>query len=315
MHSSRPMLLRPGAHVARRTDGLLQVGFPGAAATTVPDAGDVRRLLAARRNGTDPEDLLGPATSWSARVRLADERLRRGALVVDATSALAAAQAADRTVAGGAAGVAAVLAADPDQGAARAEARRRHGVAVEVAVDGEVDVGPLVGLLRRALVTCTTDGAALSPTDGAAGAVAVVVTVGEPDRAASDALVRAGRDHLWLAVLPDRVRVGPFVAAGTTACLRCIDAALREEDPQHPVVLAQSTGSPPGVLPPPVDPVGLALGAAVAARDVVRYVDGGVPLTWSATVEVFPDDPDEVRAWPRHPWCGCSWQDGTDPPG
>ncbi|WP_447646634.1 hypothetical protein [Nocardioides zeae] len=153
------------------------------------------------------------------------------------------------------------------------------------------------------------------PDDAPPSAPAVVLTLGEPDRATSDALVRAGRDHLWLAVLPDRVRVGPFVSVGATACLRCIDASHREEDPQRPVVLAQATGSPPSVLPPPVDPVGVALGAAVAARDVVRYVDGGVPLTWSTTVELVPDGPDAVREWPRHPWCGCSWQDGTDPPG
>ncbi|MDR6173039.1 hypothetical protein QE364_001739 [Nocardioides zeae] len=309
MDPSRPMLLRPGAHVARRTDGHLHVGFPGAAATTVPDADDVRRLLTARRSGTDPEEVLGPVASWSSRVRLADERLRRRDLVVDATSALAAARTADLVVADGAAGVAALLAADPGGGATRAAARRGHGVAVR----GAAHAGPLVDLLRRAMLTCTTEEADAVAT--ADGIPTVVATVGEPDRAVSDTLVREGRDHLWLAVLPDRVRVGPFVAVGATACLRCLDAAHREEDPQHPVVLAQSTGSPPGVLPPPVDPVGLALGAAVAARDVVRYVDGGVPLTWSTTVEVFPGDADAVRAWPRHPWCGCSWQDGTDPPG
>lgn len=309
MDSSRPMLLRPGAHVARRTDGHLHVGFPGGVATTVPDADDVRRLLTARRSGADPEDVLGPVASWSVRVRLADERLRGRDLVVDAAGALAAAQAADRAVPGGAVAVAALLAADPGRGAARAEARRAH----RVVLDGTVGAAPLADLLGRAMVPCTTDGAKenLDPT----ATLTVVTTVGEPDRATSDALVRAGRDHLWVAVLPDRVRVGPFVGPGATACLRCVDAAHREQDPQHPVVLAQSTGSSPGVLPPPVDPIGLALGVAVAARDVVRYVDGGVPRTWSRTVEVFPDDPDADRAWPRHPWCGCSWQDGTDPPG
>jgi hypothetical protein len=45
-------------------------------------------------------------------------------------------------------------------------------------------------------------------------------------------------------------------------------------------------------------------------RDVVAYVEGEPPSTWSATVTIGPDLDPGRREWARHPHCGCSWADG-----
>ncbi len=49
-------------------------------------------------------------------------------------------------------------------------------------------------------------------------------------------------------------------------------------DGRRGVVLRQSTGTPA-----PVDPATRAAATALAVRDVVAYVDGDRPATWSAT--------------------------------
>jgi hypothetical protein len=136
--------------------------------------------------------------------------------------------------------------------------------------------------------------------------VSLIVTVGEPRRAVSDALVRDDVAHLWVAVLPRSIRLGPFVEPGRTACLRCVDAHLADVDPRRPVVLHQLDELPFAPVADP-DPCLVQLAAAWAVRDVVRRLDGRPPSLRSATVTVT-DDLDVIRRdWLRHPHCGCAW--------
>jgi hypothetical protein len=139
-------------------------------------------------------------------------------------------------------------------------------------------------------------------TDG----LTVVATVGEPRRETSDRLVRADEVHLWLAVLPRAVRIGPFVEPGRTPCLRCVDAHLGEIDPRRATVLHQLEELP---LAPYAgwDPTLLDLGAAWAVREVVRALDGDVGSLRSATMTVGADLAVVRQEWLRHPHCGCAW--------
>jgi hypothetical protein len=133
----------------------------------------------------------------------------------------------------------------------------------------------------------------------------LVATLGEPGRSTADPLVRADVPHLWLAVLPRSIRLGPFVDPGRSACLRCVDAHLGERDVRRATVLHQLEE-----LPTPDfrwDPCLLELGAAWALRDVVRRLDGGVPSLRSATVTVTTDLQVTRHEWLRHPHCGCAW--------
>ena len=99
--------------------------------------------------------------------------------------------------------------------------------------------------------------------------------------------------------------VGPFVAPGTTACLRCVDAHCTDADPAWPLLVRQyaaaSARDRADGVPEPVDPLLASLALAWAARDLACYVDGGRPSTWSATVTLHPR-PDHV--WRPAPGCG-----------
>jgi hypothetical protein len=176
---------------------------------------------------------------------------------------------------------------------ARARAERRAPVALEVEA------------LLRDPVTRACAAAGLRVAD-AASAATLVVTLGEPRRRTSDRLVRDDVTHLWLAVLPAGVRIGPFVEPGRSACLRCVDAHLGERDARRATVLHQLDDLP--AAPHAVwDPSLLDLGAAWAVRDVVRRLDGEPSTLRSATVTVSADLEMTRHDWLRHPHCGCAW--------
>lgn len=132
----------------------------------------------------------------------------------------------------------------------------------------------------------------------------LVATVGEPRRDVSDALVRDDTPHLWLAVLPGQVRIGPYVEPGRTACLRCLDAHLGDVDPRRATVLHQLEELAPR---PDPDPSLVQIAVSWAVRDVVRRLDGHRPALTSATLTVTEGLEVERRDWLRHPHCGCAW--------
>ena len=141
----------------------------------------------------------------------------------------------------------------------------------------------------------------------------VLVGVGEPDRELVDDWTRAGTPYLLVRLTEGRAVVGPFVAPGRTACLRCIDAHHADADPAWPLLVRQyaaaaSRDRADGATEP-VDPLLAALTTAWAARDLASYVDGQRPSTWSATVTLHPRLEElETQPWLRHPACSCSWE-------
>lgn len=158
---------------------------------------------------------------------------------------------------------------------------------------------------------CTRSGLATRPSPTSRAVVALVV-VGEPDRLAADALVRAGRPHLVVRLVEGRAVIGPFVEPGRTACLRCTDAHRAVEEPWWPVLLEQyaraSAQDRADGIPEPLDPALAAVTVGWAARELATYAEGGVPTTRSATVELSPLlDTVAAQPWPPHPACGCGW--------
>jgi bacteriocin biosynthesis cyclodehydratase domain-containing protein len=134
----------------------------------------------------------------------------------------------------------------------------------------------------------------------------LVATLGEPRRAVCDALVRDDVPHLWLAVFPRHVRVGPYVEPGRSACLRCLDAHLGDVDPRRATVLHQLEDLPVAPDGDP-DPCLVQIGVAWAVRDLLRCIDGPGASLRSATVTVTADLEATRRDWLRHPHCGCAW--------
>ncbi|MCW2766530.1 MAG: hypothetical protein JWO11_2489 [Nocardioides sp.] len=174
-----------------------------------------------------------------------------------------------------------------------------------VRVDAPADLGDAVRRLLEAS-RCALARPAQRP------AVALVIADGEVRRDAVDELVGSEIPHLVVTAGVDGFRLGPFVVPGRTACLRCVDAHLGELDPRRAVVLEQVAGLRPVERPSRRDPALQALVAAWAVRDVVRFVDGLEPSTWSASIEVGSSLLPQQRAWLRHPHCGCAWGDALE---
>jgi hypothetical protein len=274
------LLLRPGLRVFRRDDEHLQVGIDEPR-LVLADSPGVRHLLTHLERGTAYGSLTPDAG-------LALARLVECGLVVEQADVSA-------TRSGRRAAVTAVFAAYGPDATPRLAARSACRVLIDAIEPWHSTIADWV---RGA-------GLLLADAHGGRATVTMVVSLGEPARSRSDELARADQAHLLVTVLPDRVRVGPFVVPGVTACLRCVDAHLGEQDPRRALVLEQLEDSDPG--PAPCDPLLAHAGLALAVRDLTSYADGDRPATWSTTLTLTADLSLPRRSWKRHPHCGCSW--------
>jgi bacteriocin biosynthesis cyclodehydratase domain-containing protein len=274
----RPVLA-PGLRVLRRSRTELQVGLRPE--VRLPDTQPVRRALDHLVRG---EALPGDAETRAILDALAP-------VLVDGAGLLTPGIAAGD--------VAAAAALDPSGYQSRLAARR----AASVAVRGDVPGVDLTGLLAATGLR-TTD----RPDDAT---VALVLSLGEIDRAGLDGLVRAGTPHLLVRLVEGAVVVGPFVVPGRTACLRCVDAHRSLDDPSATTTLARYAAARADRLDGVAEPVDTALATlalAWAVRDLVTHAEGDRPSTWSSTVLIAPGLAALTQTeWRRHPGCGCSW--------
>ncbi|WP_435738903.1 ThiF family adenylyltransferase [Cellulosimicrobium sp. PMB13] len=156
------------------------------------------------------------------------------------------------------------------------------------------------------------------PSSGApdgSGAPDLVVVV--EHRAADPGRVRElvgdGVAHLSVVVREADVLVGPFVRPGLDPCLRCVDLHRTEIDPCWPQVAQQLRDV---AAPEHEESVVAAVAASVAAGQVLTFVDGAVPRTAAACVEIrAPDAMPRLRETSRHPLCGCGELTSAPPDG
>ncbi len=132
----------------------------------------------------------------------------------------------------------------------------------------------------------------------------VVLTAGEPDRDLADRCLHSDQTTLFVAAIDGRVRLGPWVVPGRTACLQCLDAHQRERDARHPVLVEQwHTASAVAE----VEPTLMSLALAWVCADVARWCHARVPTTWSSTIWLDEEALPGIASWTRHAWCGCGW--------
>ncbi|WP_157550733.1 hypothetical protein [Nocardioides jensenii] len=290
---ARP-LLRPGVRVCRREDGLLQVGLVAHLAVTAPDTDEIRAVLLDLRNGVPP----GPACELTPAVLRFCNRLLDKALVLDADGFLSALGTARDQV--GRESLAAYL-GDNGRDGPDLLARRR-GTTIGVAHQGDRRSE------RRIVDVLTSGGVSTTATTSRADA-ALLVARGEPDRDRLDEWVRSDLPHLVVSTSEGVVRLGPFVVPGETACLRCIDAHLADRDPRRPLIVAQyvDAAATPDGLPEPIHHDLFEMAMLWAVRDLLNWVDGHRPRSWSSTLTFDPALELGSTPWRQHPACGCGW--------
>ncbi|MBD7997646.1 MULTISPECIES: ThiF family adenylyltransferase [Oerskovia] len=115
-----------------------------------------------------------------------------------------------------------------------------------------------------------------------------------------------GTPHLPVVVREADVVVGPFVRPGRTPCVRCVEGHRADLDPQWPQLVDQLRDPQREVLD--VEETTLAaVGAAIAASQVLAHLDGLTPRAASACIEIaVPDAVPRLREVVNHPRCGCS---------
>jgi bacteriocin biosynthesis cyclodehydratase domain-containing protein len=130
---------------------------------------------------------------------------------------------------------------------------------------------------------------------------AVLVGVTAPATLMALSYGRRRLPHLAVSVRDGTVVLGPLVRPGVTPCLNCLDLHRRDRDPGWPAVAEQiSRGDPDAV-----EATTALAGAAYAAAEVLAHVDGALPGTLGATVEITTPGRPVRRQWTQHPECGC----------
>jgi bacteriocin biosynthesis cyclodehydratase domain-containing protein len=187
------------------------------------------------------------------------------------------------------------------------QARRRR--ATHVCLLGD-DLGADLGFdTATALSRAGLTGIVADPADAD---VVLLASAGELARELTDPLVRGGIPHLVVRLVDGGAVIGPFVAPGESACLRCIDAQLSLQDPDYVPVLARYVAASEGAEADSgrdaTEPALVVLALAWAVRDLLARVDGTRPTTFDRTVHLGPEPSRQVHtAWARDPDCGCSW--------
>jgi hypothetical protein len=98
----------------------------------------------------------------------------------------------------------------------------------------------------------------------AAAVVFVVHRLVAPGAAA--ALMGADIAHVPVALTGSGAEIGPFVEPGRTACLACVAAQRRDDDPSWPAVAAQLLGRPVETEPAVLWEAGIVAGRLIAER-------------------------------------------------
>ncbi|MFL6089059.1 MAG: hypothetical protein ACJ71Z_02845 [Aeromicrobium sp.] len=178
--------------------------------------------------------------------------------------------------------------------------RARPSLRVELAHDG-----PSAPLARDAGALLKTIGVRVGPDAD----LLVVLSSGEPHRAALADITRSGTAHLVVVQEADTVRIGPLVVPGMTPCVNCADLHRAAWDPSWPALVPQFGRSIPSAVPPLAGHTAVTEIAA-ACLEFAEAADapaGTAARTVRAIVAVGPDRTVRTLGEPAfHPRCCCS---------
>jgi hypothetical protein len=273
------LVLAPGLRAVPRGREHVQIGLRGRTRVLRRTAAVDAALEVVSTGGRPPDD---------PEVRATLQELAAAGVLVDLTALDGTGRSPD----------AAALATQAPAGCGERWAVRGR---TRVAVSGTLGIDPLP------LLTAAGVRRGSGPPD-----VALVLAVGEPDRESLSPLLRDDVPHVVVRLVDGVGLLGPFVVPGRTACLHCLDLHADDDAPGTALLIdryARAGARPrPDGVPEPVDTVLATLLTAWAVRELLTYVDGGTPATWSSTLRLAPDlTMVESWRWRRHPQCGCAW--------
>jgi bacteriocin biosynthesis cyclodehydratase domain-containing protein len=112
---------------------------------------------------------------------------------------------------------------------------------------------------------------------------------------------RRRQAHLAVSIREGAAVVGPLVTPTGAPCLNCLDLHRRDRDSDWPALAAQLGGTGP-------EPCSAATALAAtgyAVAEALTYLDGGIPQTVGAAVQISAAGRFRRRTWPPHPACRC----------
>jgi bacteriocin biosynthesis cyclodehydratase domain-containing protein len=135
------------------------------------------------------------------------------------------------------------------------------------------------------------------------GAASLVVQLGygEPAALLAAAHARRRQAHLAVAIRDGSAVVGPLVRPGNGPCLNCVELHRQDRDPGRP---ASTSPHPATAEPCAVATLLATTGYAVA--EALAFLDGGIPATLGASVEITAPGRTRRRTWAPHPDCRCA---------
>lgn len=142
--------------------------------------------------------------------------------------------------------------------------------------------------------------------------VSFVVQVGlaAPANLTASGYARRRLAHLLVSIRDGTPVVGPLVPPVGGPCLQCLELHRRDRDPDWSHVASQLVSSDDA----PCAAAPLLSAAALAAGEVLRWLDGERPTTLGASVDVDAPDRLRRRTWHPHPDCLCQSRSSRRPP-
>ncbi len=138
-----------------------------------------------------------------------------------------------------------------------------------------------------------------SPSDPS-GLVVIAAQAAEADRSLLAQLEADGQPYLVVRACDLGTSVGPLVAPGRTACQRCEDLHRAARDSAWPRLLAQLCRRRPAP-----GQAALYWAAATGVGQALAWLDGAVPDTLGAALELNGAGQVGLRPIRAHPGCGC----------
>ncbi|MEU4164771.1 hypothetical protein [Actinoplanes sp. NPDC026670] len=162
------------------------------------------------------------------------------------------------------------------------------------------DVGtPRRGAVEAAILRAAP-GTGVHPVRRTTASLVVQLAHDEPPALLAAGFAARRQPHLAVAIRDGVAVIGPLVPATGGPCLICVDLHRRDRDDGW----TGSQAAPPGGAEPCAVAT-LMAATAYAAGEVLTFLDGGVPETLSAAVEIAAPGRFRRRTWTTHPTCVC----------